>query len=486
MIKAFLVNSTTYLTGKGGGDDLPGSNQGWGLLDLGQAFDGVPRMLLDQSQILERTGQVYLIHGHVADSSSQFRVTLAWTDAPGSPAANPVVNDLDLQVDVGGKTYLGNNFSGSFTATGGSADRHNNTESLWLPAGTTGDFVIRVIAANITGDGVPGNSNPLDQDFALVVYNAQGSGAGIDSPPSVTVTYPIGGERIISGSPVRIQWQSTAATAVTSQKVEFSADGGMSFQTLSVLDGAAHSLDWVAPQLPTTHARIRVTALTGKTLPVWSSSPGDFEIDIGPPDSTPPFVSLLTPANGDILGGGTQAPISWTESDNVGVVKRVIEMSADGGGTFQQIAVITGPGIGGTQTYSWQVPAGLSTTTGTVRISVYDGANNSAVAASPGKFQVWALPVITSADYISQKGGSAELILSGSGFRSGETQVYADDVPLKKISFPSKFDNGDGTYARLVSDDKKLNKRLPPGAFVAIVVKLARTGQVSPPFQFKR
>src|SRR5262249_40748087 len=234
------------------GDDLPGSNQGWGLLNLGQAFDGVPRMLLDQSQILERTGQVYLIHGHVADSSSQFRVTLAWTDAPGNPAANPSVNDLDLQVDVGGKTYLGNVFAGSASVSGGSPDRRNNLESVWLPAGATGDFTVRIVAANIAGDGVPGNNDPTDQDFALVVYNAGsqtgGGGGPVDLPPTLSLAAPTGGEHFIVGSTVRIQWTASDDKGLQSQRVEFSADGN-SFTLIAPLDGNARSFDWKVPQL---------------------------------------------------------------------------------------------------------------------------------------------------------------------------------------------------------------------------------------------
>jgi hypothetical protein len=100
-------------------------------------------------------------------------VTLAWTDAPGSTTGNAWVNDLNLEVTAGGQTYLGNVFSGQFSATGGSADFRNNVESVFLPAGLSGAFQVRVIAANIAGNGVPGNATALDQDFALIIYNGR-------------------------------------------------------------------------------------------------------------------------------------------------------------------------------------------------------------------------------------------------------------------------------------------------------------------------
>ena len=44
MTKAFLMGSARYLTGADAGDTLPSNTQGMGLLDLGMAFDGAPRI----------------------------------------------------------------------------------------------------------------------------------------------------------------------------------------------------------------------------------------------------------------------------------------------------------------------------------------------------------------------------------------------------------------------------------------------------------
>ncbi|HKX27238.1 MAG TPA: S8 family serine peptidase, partial [Blastocatellia bacterium] len=173
MIKALLLNSAAYLSGTGGGDTLPSNSQGLGRLDLGRTFDGAPRMLVDQTQILHATGQTYQMTGFVASNSQPFRVTLAWTDAPGSTTGAPWVNNLDLEVTINGQTYRGNVFSGANSTTGGSADPRNNVESVFIPAGVCGKFTVTVRASNIPGDGVPGNGDWTDQDFALVLYNAK-------------------------------------------------------------------------------------------------------------------------------------------------------------------------------------------------------------------------------------------------------------------------------------------------------------------------
>lgn len=170
MTKAYLVNAARYLTGQDG-EALPSPAQGFGRLDLGRAFDAAPRILVDQSQLLSAVGQVYSLRGQVADPARPLRVTLAWTDAPGATTGAAYVNDLDLELELGGQTYRGNVFQGEFSKPGGEADPRNNLESVFLPAGQSGEFTLRVRAANLPGDGVPGNDGLTDQDFALVVYN---------------------------------------------------------------------------------------------------------------------------------------------------------------------------------------------------------------------------------------------------------------------------------------------------------------------------
>ena len=173
MTKAFLMNSTRYLAGSGTNDTLWSNAQGMGLMDLGRAFDGIDRVLRDQepADTFTASGQTRSVTGTITDASRPFRVTLAWTDAPGSTVGNAFRNDLDLVVTVGGATYRGNLFSGALSVTGGVANTRDNVESVFLPAGVTGNFVVTVTAANINSDGVPNSGGALDQDFALVVYN---------------------------------------------------------------------------------------------------------------------------------------------------------------------------------------------------------------------------------------------------------------------------------------------------------------------------
>ena len=190
MTKAYLMNSARYLSGYGASDSLWSDTQGMGEADLAAAFDGVSRVLHDQLSAEKFTapGQVRRIAGVISDPSRPFRVTLAWTDAPGSTvAAKALKNDLDLAVIVNGIIYKGNVFSGAYSVPGGTADSLNNVESVFLPAGVSGDFAVTITAADINSDGVPNESPTADQDFALVVYNANEASIPILQVESTTL-----------------------------------------------------------------------------------------------------------------------------------------------------------------------------------------------------------------------------------------------------------------------------------------------------------
>jgi len=176
MTKATLIHSARYMNGTGANDTLWSNNQGMGEVNLNSYFDifATTNILRDQigPDTFTASGQQRAFTGNVVDNTRPFRVTVAWTDAPGPTSGNAFVNNLDLEVTVGGMTYKGNVFTGANSATGGTADPRNNVESVFIPAGVTGPFVVRVIATNIAGDGVPNSGGALDQDFALVVSNA--------------------------------------------------------------------------------------------------------------------------------------------------------------------------------------------------------------------------------------------------------------------------------------------------------------------------
>jgi subtilisin-like proprotein convertase family protein len=180
LTKAILVNTAVDLAGGDSGKNssipaAPNTDQGWGRVSIGAALDGTQRKYLDEGAAppLEANGQSVLQSYQVADTAKPVRVTLAWTDPPpATVTGNAFVNDLDLEVSVGGRTYRGNWLAGGLSLPGGQPDFRNNVENVVLPSSTAGRMSVKVVAKSLGGDGVPGNGKPLDQDFALVISNA--------------------------------------------------------------------------------------------------------------------------------------------------------------------------------------------------------------------------------------------------------------------------------------------------------------------------
>ncbi len=171
LMKAWLMAHPSYLTGTYANDDLPSNNQGYGMPDMSDMFGTTPKVLLDQDDVFDDSGETRTYTFGVADPTQPLRIALAYTDAPGELGTSPQVNDLDLSVVANGETYLGNHFDHQWSVPGGSPDPANNYEAVFLPAGVTGDVTVTITAANIAGDGVPGSGDATDQDFALVCSN---------------------------------------------------------------------------------------------------------------------------------------------------------------------------------------------------------------------------------------------------------------------------------------------------------------------------
>jgi subtilisin-like proprotein convertase family protein/subtilisin family serine protease len=112
------------------------------------------------------------------------RVTLAWTDPPGNPAAGvKLVNDLDLIItnNATGDIYFGNDFpsGGRFTFawdTNGAPtiDSVNNIENIYLPAPLDTNYTITVRARRVNVNAVTAHPNNVVQDFALVISSGAG------------------------------------------------------------------------------------------------------------------------------------------------------------------------------------------------------------------------------------------------------------------------------------------------------------------------
>ncbi len=171
------------------------SKQGWGRMDLEEVVSPASATrYFDNPMVFDNTGEQWSINIEPADPLLPMKIMLVWTDAPGhglggsTPAWN---NDLDLVVEAGANTYLGNNFGATgWSVTGGTADGMNNTEGVFLEVPSS--VTLRVIASNVNSDGIPTVGDATDQDFAVVCYNcAEEPGFRVEvNPDSAAVCTP--------------------------------------------------------------------------------------------------------------------------------------------------------------------------------------------------------------------------------------------------------------------------------------------------------
>lgn len=171
LAKALLVNSAVDMPGAGTGP-IPNIFEGWGRIHLPTVLlPAVSFVIQDQGPVFTGSGQSGSMDVDILDPSRPLKITLAWSDAPGAVGANPaLVNNLDLEVVTGGKTYRGNVFDAGWSTPGGTADAINNLENVYVESpGETA--TITVLAMNIAGDGVPYNGDSTDQDYAFVCQN---------------------------------------------------------------------------------------------------------------------------------------------------------------------------------------------------------------------------------------------------------------------------------------------------------------------------
>jgi hypothetical protein len=180
LVKAVLISSTVDLIN---GNPVPDRAEGWGrvVLDNSLYFPGDSRVLKVLDHTLGvTTNDSAAITVEVINTSEPLKVVLVWSDTSATSMANPtLINDLDLIITApNNNKYKGNVFSGGYSQTGGSADRLNNVEVVWLPNPTqSGIYTITVkgfncpnghipFAVSAVGgfQGTPGIENPNDND----------------------------------------------------------------------------------------------------------------------------------------------------------------------------------------------------------------------------------------------------------------------------------------------------------------------------------
>ena len=164
LVKAVLIATADHLTTEA----WPGNGQGWGRVNVSRALVESRTQTLewiDQSSTLTSVGES-MDYTFEVDTGAPLSISLVWTDVSSALyAGKTLINDLDLEVtSPSGKTYLGNAIVDNRSAEGGTADRTNNVEVVYLPTTERGTWTVKVKAFELPP--VPGGGS---QDFAIAV-----------------------------------------------------------------------------------------------------------------------------------------------------------------------------------------------------------------------------------------------------------------------------------------------------------------------------
>ena len=205
--------------------------QGWGLINLPSALQpGITNQfgqscstfVLDQNPTNAlATGDNRTFYVSVTNPAAPLRVTLAWTDPPGDPAAAvKLVNDLDLVVTNldNGTVYYGNDIHVSATFNSSRStnalpnfDSINNVENVYISPLLGTNFAINVIGYRVNVNAVSAQTNNsagvyapnVVQDYALVISSGDGQVTSVMVvTPTPMVSNPTGDQQItyLSGS----------------------------------------------------------------------------------------------------------------------------------------------------------------------------------------------------------------------------------------------------------------------------------------------
>ena len=128
-------------------------------------------------------------------------------------------------------------------------------------------------------------------------------------------------------------------------------------------------------------------------LPVAAGAAGSVAID-----NQAPVVAVTSPNGGEALGGGSNFPVTWTATDNVGVATVDIDYSTDSGATYPNSIAV---GVPNTGSYVWAVPAG-PTAHLRVRVTAHDTGCAVAADASDADFTIGNLLAVGGAPSLTE------------------------------------------------------------------------------------
>lgn len=240
LIKAMMLN-----TAEDYGNPGPDYEYGWGRVNAYRAL-----LTLENQQYFADTVSMGNVRQHtlqVPAGVTEVRVMVYWNDVPASANAGlALVNNLDMQVQApNAGTHLPlildptpNALDLAQPAVPG-VDTLNNVEQVRIATPGPGAYQLSIAGTDV----------PFGPQEYFVVYEYYFD--------EIKVTYPHGGEGLLPGELVRIQWDASGNQG--SFALEYTLDDGVSWQPMGTAQGAERMFTWAVPEVVSGQARVRVT-----------------------------------------------------------------------------------------------------------------------------------------------------------------------------------------------------------------------------------
>lgn len=240
LMKALLVNGAVDK-----GNEGPDYGFGYGWLNLLRSVKMLESQSYTTSQVAHQgTNNISI---NVPANTAQLKVMLYWNDPAGSTLASQnLVHNLDLQVTNPASNVVLPRILNPSAANAGNVattgvDNRNNMEQVVINNPGAGSYTVSVKGTTV-------GQAPSQEYF--VVYDV--------IPNSLTITNPVGGERLKDGDPIYISWDAFGNSGSTFT-VQYSGNNGGNWTTISTVAAGTSQLAWPIPAgLRSDKVRVRV------------------------------------------------------------------------------------------------------------------------------------------------------------------------------------------------------------------------------------
>ena len=226
--------------------------------------------------------------------------------------------------------------------------------------------------------------------------------------PTITVTFPNGGENWQVGSLHKITWVSNDVDSV---KIEYSKDNGANWINIVKSTPSDGSYDWIIPNNPSLNCKARI--IDAENNEVTDESDNIFIISL-PPN---PTITVTSPNGGENWQVGSLHKITWITND-VESVK--IEYTKNNGTNWINVVQST-PSDG---SYDWTIPNNPSSN---CKVRIIDAANSAVKDESDNIFTI-SLP-----NFLIVDGDIGDLMYTNAVSKLNSNHGFGSNIDIKKI-----------------------------------------------------